>query len=295
MTAADGAPATARITEFARAGLVFDVIDDGPADGDPVVLLHGFPERASSWSLVAARLHRAGLRTLAVDQRGYSPRARPRRVRDYRTRELADDVAELARLLHERTGRRPHVVGHDWGSAVAWTLAQRHPDLISSLTAVSVPHPAAFLRSELTSRQILKSWYFIPFTAPFVFTAAARRPAVIEPMLRRFGMTPEEVERFHTGIVEYGVLPFGLNWYRAMPLAVADRGAQEAVTVPTTLVWSDGDVAIARHAVDRTAPLVAADYRLVVLEGVTHWIPTQAPDPLAEAILDRVARAGTRA
>ena len=250
----------------------------------------GFPERASSWSAVAAILHGAGLRTLAVDQRGYSPRARPKRVRDYRTTELADDVAALAELLHEQTGRRPHLVGHDWGSAVAWTLALRHPALIRSLTAVSVPHPGAFLRSEFTSTQFLKSWYFVPFTAPFVMTATAKRPRLIEPMLRRFGMTPEEIARFHTGIVGYGVLPYGLHWYRAM--ALTDRALlKEKVRVPTTLVWSDGDVAVGRHGVEATAAHMApeADYRLVVLEGVTHWIPTQAPAPLAEAILARVA------
>ncbi|GAA4116830.1 alpha/beta fold hydrolase [Nocardioides fonticola] len=281
---------TSTLTEFSRDGLTFDVIDTGPRDGDPVILLHGFPERASSWEQVAARLHEAGLRTLAVDQRGYSPRARPRRVRDYRTTELADDVAVLAELLHEQTGRRPHLVGHDWGSAVAWTLAMRHPDLIRSLTAVSVPHPGAFLRSEFTSTQFLKSWYFVPFTAPFVMTALARRPRLIDPMLRRFGMTPAEVARFHTGIVGYGVLPYGLHWYRAM--ALADRGLlAEQVRVPTTLVWSDGDVAVGRHGVEGTAARMApeADYRLVVLEGVTHWIPTQAPEPLAAAILARVA------
>lgn len=284
------APAPARISEFTRSGLVFDVIDDGPLDGDPVILLHGFPERASSWGEVAALLHAQGLRTLAVDQRGYSPRARPKRVRDYRTTELADDVATLAELLHEQTGRRPHLVGHDWGSAVAWTVAMKHRALIRSLTAVSVPHPGAFLRAEFTSSQILQSWYFIPFTAPFVTTAAAKRPRLIGPLLQRGGMTPAEVERFHTGIVEYGVLPYGLNWYRAM--VFTDRGLlRDPVQVPTTLVWSDGDVAVGRHGVDATAARMApgVDYRLVVLEGVTHWIPTQAPQALAEAILARVA------
>ena len=283
--------APARIAEFSRAGFTFDVIDEGPLDGDPVILLHGFPERASSWSAVAAILHGAGLRTLAVDQRGYSPRARPKRVRDYRTTELADDVAALAELLHEQTGRRPHLVGHDWGSAVAWTLVLRHPDAVRSLTAVSVPHPGAFLRSEFTSTQFLKSWYFLPFTAPYVTTFASRRPKLVDPMLRRFGMTAEEVARFHTGIVEYGVLPYGLNWYRAMVLT--DRELmKQPVRVPTTLVWSDGDVAVGRAGVEGTAATMApgTDYRLVVLEGVTHWIPTQAPQPLAEAILDRVER-----
>ena len=108
-----------RLNGYAHDGLVFDVRDEGPEDGDPVVLLHGFPERSSSWTKVAALLHEQGLRTYAPDQRGYAPRARPRRRRDYRLSSLSGDVVALI----EAIGRPVHLVGHDWGSAVAWSVA----------------------------------------------------------------------------------------------------------------------------------------------------------------------------
>ncbi|MBZ5734648.1 alpha/beta fold hydrolase [Nocardioides sp. TRM66260-LWL] len=294
--APDGSPAPdARLTSFTRDGLVFDVVDAGPLDGDPVVLLHGFPERASSWAAVAPLLHAAGLRTFAPDQRGYSPRARPPRVRDYGVLALADDVAALIGAIGEHTGRPGpvHLVGHDWGSAVGWAVASVHPDLLRSWTAVSVPHLAAFLRAEVTSTQILKSAYFLPFWTPRLVPALARRRGgLVHRALAASGMTPAEVDRFHAEMVEDAALPTALNWYRAMPFGVLSERAttRTRITVPTTLVWSDGDVAIGRAGVDGTARWVAADYRLVVLPGVSHWIPTQAPEALAEAVLDRVSR-----
>ncbi|WP_255375535.1 alpha/beta fold hydrolase [Saccharomonospora sp. CUA-673] len=115
-----------RITRFARGDLTFDVVDSGPLDGDPVVLLHGFPERARSWDRVVPRLHEAGLRTFAPDQRGYSPGARPAGRARYRLSVLADDVAALADAI----GGPVHLVGHDWGAAAAWTLAARRPERV---------------------------------------------------------------------------------------------------------------------------------------------------------------------
>lgn len=277
-------PVGGRIRSHRRDGFTFDVLDDGPLDGDVVVLLHGFPERATSWRSVAPLLHAAGLRTLAIDQRGYSPGARPRRRRDYRATELVDDVAALVELV----GGPVHVVGHDWGSFVAWALAARRPDLVRTLTAVSVPHPAAFERALLTSRQGLKSWYMLLFQIPFLVELSARRHGgAFDKGLRQSGMTPAEIARCRTEVVEYGALRGGLSWYRA--IVFADRElARRPILAPTTLVWSDGDTAIVRKGAELTAQHVQGPYAFVELPGVTHWIPTQAPEPLATAILDRV-------
>src|SRR4051794_39933297 len=120
---------------FARAGLTFDLRDGGPADGQPVVLLHGFPQDSTCWADVEPALHAAGLRTLAPDQRGYSPGARPPGRSAYRITEPAADVLAL---LDEAGLASAHIVGHDWGAAVAWALAGRHPERVRSLTVLSV-------------------------------------------------------------------------------------------------------------------------------------------------------------
>lgn len=273
-----------RITSYDHDGLTFDVLDEGPIDGDVVVLLHGFPERATCWRLVAPLLHAQGYRTIAPDQRGYSRGARPPKRRDYKTEHLLEDVAALIGLV----GGPVHLVGHDWGAAVGWALTAKHPELVLTWTAVSVPHPRAFLKSWVTSTQGLKSYYMLLFNIPRLPELVQRRaPRYFEGTLRRAGMTGDDITRYRSEIVEDGALPGGLGWYRAM--FIPDPSLQlPKITRPTTLVWSDDDVALGRKGVDLTPDWVQAPYELVVLEGVSHWIPTQAPEALVEAILERV-------
>jgi pimeloyl-ACP methyl ester carboxylesterase len=277
-----GAPE--RIRAFSRDGFTFDVLDGGPLDGPAVVLLHGFPQRASQWEGVSEILHRHGLRTLAPDQRGYSPGARPRGPRAYRMSELVGDTAALI----ERYGAPVHLVGHDWGAAVAWATAAAHPDVVRTLTTVSVPHPAAFVRSLMRSDQALRSWYMLAFQPPGAVELLARRaPHAVGRFLKRAGMRDAEVARFREEIVEYGALPGALAWYRALPFAAGSSTGR--VHVPTTHVWSDRDTALARRGAELTADQVRAPYELRVLEGVGHWIPTRASDVLAEIVLERTS------
>jgi pimeloyl-ACP methyl ester carboxylesterase len=275
------------LTGYTHDGLRFDVRDQGPADGEPVVLLHGFPQRAASWDGVAARLHAEGLRTVAPDQRGYSPGARPRGRRPYAVPHLVGDVVALVDALDAGP---VHLVGHDWGAAVAWAVAGTRPDRVRTLTTVSVPHPRAFLAS-MRHGQALRSWYFLPFNVPgLVEGVATRRPELFARLLRNAGMTAEMVEQVRTGVVDYGALPGALAWYRALPLS--RFGGIGAVRVPTTHVWSTGDVALGRSGAELPARWVAAPYRLEVLEGVSHWVPEQAPDALAAIIAERARSAG---
>ena len=202
-----------------------------------------------------------------------------------------DRVLDVSAPGPEAAGGRVHVVGHDWGAIPAWLLAMHHPELVASLTAVSVPHPQAFVTSMVRSTQGLKSLYMLAFQTPFVPEWLARRPGgFLDRQLRAAGMTKDEVARFRDRIVDDGALTTALNWYRALPFG-DPRLTRHQVTVPTTMVWSDGDVALGRWGVERTARLVDAPYRFVELTGVSHWIPTQAPEQLAAAILDRVGSA----
>src|SRR5918998_1221544 len=121
--------------------LTFDVRADGPEDGRPVLLLHGFPQTSLSWAAVTPLLTGAGLRTYAPDQLGYSPGARPGDVDAYSMQNLAQVTADLMTALDAPVA---DVVGHDWGANVAWTLGAWHPDRVRTLTAVSVPHRAAY-------------------------------------------------------------------------------------------------------------------------------------------------------
>lgn len=274
-------------------GMTFDVVLGGPADAPPVLLLHGFPQSASCWGEVSARLHAAGFRTIAPDQRGYSPGARPPAVEDYETPKLVGDVIGLLDALGIE---KAHLVGHDWGAAVAWNVAIRHPDRLASLTAVSVPHPAAFGRAlREDSDQQGRSTYIQLFRQPgkaeelLLENGAQRLRAMYQD-----AVPAEQVEEHVRRMSEPGALTAALNWYRAMtahraPGATDGGSGDDTVRVPTTYVWSDADMALGRTGAEACGEHVSGPYRFAVLEGVTHWIPEQAPADLADLIIDRAS------
>src|SRR5882762_4178282 len=121
-------------------GLRFRAMVDGPADGEMVILLHGFPEGAESWSKQIDALARAGILAVAPDLRGYGLSDAPDGVENYSIDHLADDVRSIINAFGRNDA---HVAGHDWGAMVAWYFAGRYPEMTKTLTALSVPHPAA--------------------------------------------------------------------------------------------------------------------------------------------------------
>ncbi|TQF65720.1 alpha/beta fold hydrolase [Rhodococcus spelaei] len=269
-------PTPARISSFTRDGLVFDIRDEGPIDGVPVVLLHGWPQDARSWDRVAPLLHARGLRTLAPDQRGASPGARPRWRWAYRSTQVDADVVALI----ERAGLGPvHLVGHDWGAAVAWSVAADRPDLVRTLAAVSVPHPAAFARAMLTSNQIVKSWYMFAFQLPVLPEWLIRTGGRVRRHLLASGMSAEAADRDLEPMRDRARARGGLHWYRAIPFRRPWRVASR-VSVPTLHVWSDRDTALGPKGAALSSGYVDGPYRFEVLSGVSHWIPDEAPDQL---------------
>ena len=271
-----------RIERFRRGNLTFEVIDAGPIDGTPVVLLHGFPQRASAWDEVGSRLHEAGFRTFALDQRGYSPGARPRSRFAYSIRAIVADAVALI----DQLGGSAHIAGHDLGAAIGWALAARHPERVRSLTAVSVGHPRAFLRAALTSEQARRSYYIAIFQIPLLpERMLGRQGSRGERNLQETGMADEHLDQFRREIVGDGALRGGLNWYRSLPLiAPKDLGR---VSVPSTLVWSDDDAALGRRMAELTARHVTGPYEMVELSG-SHWLLEEQPDAVADAIIRRV-------
>ncbi len=274
---------------FTRDGLVFDVRDGGPADGDPVVLLHGFPQDAAAFTALAERLHAAGLRTLAPDQRGYSPGARPSGRAAYRLRELTADV--LALLDAAGLGSA-HVVGHDWGGLVGWALASWHLDRVRTLTSLSVPHPAAMAKAFVTSDQALRSYYMALFQLPVLpeRLLLAAGGELLRRILLRGDLPPDLAEHYVARMREPGALSAAIAWYRALPLDTRDPVGR--VRVPTLHVWSTGDAFLGRAATERTQAFVDAPYRLEVLQGVPHWIPELAPERTAELLTGHVRARG---
>ncbi|UPU41072.1 MULTISPECIES: alpha/beta fold hydrolase [Rhodococcus] len=266
--------------------LTFDVLISGPDDGIPLVALHGFPESAASWGKVTPLLTAAGYRVIAPNQRGYSAGARPEGVDAYKIEHLVADVVGLLDALGLSDA---HLVGHDWGSAVAWQVVGRHPNRIRSLTAISVPHPTAFgwaLREDEDQKQ--RSSYI-----GLLRQEGKAEEVLSEDNFRRLramfdGQIDPEFADEHIRVLSgEGALTGALNWYRAM---TRDFGDIDRTTVPTTYVWSTGDTALGRAGAERCGEFVDAPYEFVVLDGGSHWIPEERAEELAETIL---ARAGS--
>lgn len=274
---------------FGRDGLGFDVADEGPPDGEVVVLLHGFPQDHTAWDAVAPRLHAAGLRTLAPDQRGYSPAARPPGRAAYRMHELTLDVVAL---LDAAGVDRAHVVGHDWGGAVAWAFASAHPERVRSLVVLATPHPAAMAWAFTHSSQALASWYMAFFQLPWLPEQLVSRG--LGGTLARSGLPREAVARYVARMREPGALTAALGWYRAMAASLrsATAGPARPIRVPTTYLWGRRDFALRLAAARKTAEFVSGPYRFVPLDA-GHWLPETRAETVAEAIVEQVRAVGT--
>ena len=278
------------LVELAVGDLVFDARAEGPADGELVILLHGFPQTSFSWRNQLDALAAAGYRAVAPDQRGYSPGARPADVGEYRVERLVGDVLGIADDLDVE---RFHLVGHDWGGAVAWQVAGRHPERLRTLTSLSAPHPAAFRQSIQDGEQRDKSSYMLFFRSPeaepfFLDNDAAG----LRALYTASALADEAVEEYVRVLTQPGAMTGALNWYRA-----ADLGLVEGlgpITMPTMYVWSTYDPALGREAAEATAAHVEGPYRFEILEGVSHWIAEEAPDALNTLLVEHLGAASTR-
>jgi pimeloyl-ACP methyl ester carboxylesterase len=255
----------------------------GPEDGRTVLLLHGFPQTSTSWARVGERLAEAGLRAVAVDQRGYSPGARPRDVAAYAMSHLVADVLGLIAAL----GGAVDLVGHDWGAVVGWQVAARHPELVRSWSAVSTPNQLALdevLAADPAERA--RFGYILALRQPGSETALLADGGAALRALYGGAVPPERVEQDVAFFAEPGVLEAAVNWYRAM--SRSDSAGLPRVVVPTTYVWGSADVAFGRASAERTAAYVDGPYEFVPLEGASHWLPDEAAETVAESIARRV-------
>jgi pimeloyl-ACP methyl ester carboxylesterase len=266
--------------------LVFQARVAGPEAGEPVLLLHGFPQTSREWRGQIAALAAAGFRVVAPDQRGYSPGARPAGVESYKIFALAQDVLAMADALG--IGRF-HLVGHDWGGSVAWLVAVIAPQRLLSLTSVSTPHLDAFAkaREDPSSCQAKASAYMAEFIASDAEESLLNDDAA--NLRRVYAALPKaDADAYLRLFSDRAMLTPTLNWYRANLGPDMVRTALGPVRVPTLLIWSDADIAICRDAAEATRDYVAAPYRFEVIEGVAHWVPELASERVSELLLEQL-------
>jgi pimeloyl-ACP methyl ester carboxylesterase len=290
---AGGSGVEIEMTRIDVGDFTFDVRTAGPDDGEPVILLHGFPQTSYEWRHQIEALAGAGFRVLAPDQRGYSPGARPRDIADYALPLLVQDVIGLADGVG---AERFHIAGHDWGAVVAWAVAVAARDRVITANPVSVPHPDAFARvlSDPTSCQPQASSYFDVFVQPDSEDAfLANDSALLRGIYA--GIDAAAVDEYVRVLGSKPALGAALNWYRAN---IGGRNLQGPplgpVEVPTMFTWSDGDTALCIDGALLTEEYVGGPYRFEVLEGVNHWIPDLAAEAMSTLLLEHLSRYSER-
>jgi len=268
--------------------LVFDAVRAGADDGEPVLLLHGFPQNSREWAGVMPALAAGGMSVVAPNQRGYSSGARPDQPGAYQTALLANDVVSIISALGWQSA---HLVGHDWGAIIAWWVAATRPDVVRTLTALSVPHPGAFgsaLVQDPAQRE--KSGYigFFRNDPTKARDVLLRADAMTLRTMYGGAVSPADLDAYVDFFVddEGAALVAGMRWYEAM--SEREMMSVPAVSVPTTFVWGDDDIAIGATAAYACAEYVTGEFDFRVLEGRGHWLPDEDPSAVIDAIKARV-------
>jgi pimeloyl-ACP methyl ester carboxylesterase len=257
------------------------------SEGEPVILLHGCPETSDQWSELIIELVGAGYRCLAPDQRGYSPGARPGDVDDYSLDRLASDVIALA---DECRFESFHLVGHDWGAAVGWTVVRDHAQRVASWAALSVPHLASYGAAfELPEHR-----------ANVAYIDSMLVPGKVEEELSRNGFehlyqswasfAPHKVGDYESVFTQPGALTAALNWYRANFATRAQREKAFApfeVSTPSLTIWGNRDAFVGRPATVRERDFMRGPYRFAELDA-GHWLMHEAADVCRREIMAHV-------
>jgi len=260
-------------------GAELNVEVHGDGDGDPVLLIHGWPDDARLWRDQIPALTAAGFRVIAPDLRGLGHSSRPEGKENY---QLAHAIGDVAAVLDAAGAPAAHVVGHDWGAAIAWLTAMFLPDRVRTLTAISVPH----LGVPDTIRQREMAWYQLFFQ--FEEVAEARLTQHDWALLREFAPGYRDIDRAIENLSRPGALTASLNWYRAnaAPRLPGSAPAFPPVTAPTLGIWSDGDRYLDGPRMRASGQLVKGPWRYEEITGASHWIPLDAPDELNALLID---------
>jgi len=274
----------------------------GPDDAEPIIFLHGFPESHRTWRAVAPDLAR-DFRVVAPDQRGFGESDKPEGVEQYKTDRILEDLIALADALG--IGRFT-LVGHDWGGAVAWLAALRHPDRIQRLVIVNAPHPYVFQKSLIDDpAQRAASQYISAFRNPAMergieamgFEAFFAKTFASHADVTR--LSAEEKQAYLDDWARPGALTAMLNWYRASEIIVprVDEDADPPVwttfafpniIVPTLVIWALKDVALLPVQLEGLHSLIE-DLRIVTVPDAGHFVPWERPEPVIAAIRDFMA------
>lgn len=284
-----------RHTTLIPADTALHVAQAGPSDGPLAILLHGFPDCWRTWRHLIDPLVEAGFRVMAPDQRGYNLSDKPEGISAYGLERLCDDVEGL---IDASGQQRATLIGHDWGAAVAWWMAQRRPQRVARAVVINVPHPLQ-LRRDLWTRpaQLLRSAYMIFFLIPWLPEflllqgRGARLVGTLRAMSRPGSWTHDELAALRSAWTQPGAMTAMLNWYRALllePLSLEDQGLVEP---PLLAIWGQDDPVLTLESGQRSMARCRQG-RLHPIPNAGHWPHIDAPEAVRDAIMDFIGEHG---
>lgn len=256
-------------------------------NGEPVILLHGFPDTYENWAVQINALADAGYTAIAPALRGYAPSCQPGNG-DYSLYAAVDDLMVFAAQL----GGRVHLVGHDWGAAVGYLACAQSPETFCSFSALSIPPirriPQALLK---VPEQVLLSGYMQFFQLPLAPEAWLKRGDLdgVEALWRRW--SPDwEPELYldnakHT-LAEPGVISAALAWYRSL-FKVWKKEHRKArawlgrdIATPTQVLIGENDGCMSPKLLEHT--LLESDFsggvELQTLADAGHFLHLEQPE-----------------
>lgn len=265
-------------------GINLHVVMAGDEDGEPVFLLHGFPEFWYGWKNQIPYLVEQGYRVIIPDQRGYNLSDKPEGVHHYQLDTLAQDIVNLAGALDYD---KINLVGHDWGAAVSWWVATLFPDKLKKLVILNVPYPTIMFEQmrQVNIAQMLKSWYIGFFQIPFLpeTLASLGDYSGMEQMLRRSSnpdtFSEEDIEQYRRAWSQPGAMTAMINWYRAIVSGTTSNNLTDKgrIVTPTLMLWGENDIALGKELAEPSIGL-CDDGELIFYPNATHWLQHDEPD-----------------
>jgi epoxide hydrolase 4 len=276
-------------------GMCHHVVEAGPRDGPLMLLLHGFPEGWYGWRAQIPSLARAGYRVWAPDGRGYGLSDKPPSVAAYGVETIVDDVRGLIAAAGRASA---HVVGHDWGGAIAWRFAERYPEHLERLAILNAPHPWVFAHTlRANPKQRRKSAYFALFQLPVLpeMLLRARDCRILERSLVRSSrpgtFSTDDLAAYRRAWARPGALKGMLDWYRAALRSPVQDERLPRIRAPTLVLWGVQDAAL-EPAMAQESVALCDDARLVTFEGAGHWLQHEEPERVGDALVRFFAEHG---
>lgn len=259
----------------------------GPKSGPVLIFLHGFPEFWYSWRHQISYFANRGYRVIVPDQRGYHLSDKPAAVSDYRIPVLAQDVLEI--LQAEGIDQAEMLVGHDWGGALSWYLAEHHGTHFKRVAILNVPHPLTMRREILTSwSQLKKSWYILLFQLPGIPERLLMKDecfaltTMMQKTAPKHTFSKADLQKYVEAWQQPHAIKSMLNWYRAA-IRYPPQMRQQRITIPLLLIWGMKDHAL-NSIMAAPSLLTCENSRLVEIPEASHWVQNDSPDEVNGAL-----------